>query len=534
MDRSQIESRIFPFALILVAAASCTPPKAVGPDATPPDAMTLPDAMQPPGEPTLDPAKSLIITNRSGFRDVADPASHLTLGRLLAARHEFMNVKRVASGKPSIGAREGTLMAFTKLSEDVDEHNALPEERRIGLVKQTTNPFRTKVLDNWDPTGTGLELPETQKDGPFRLLAVINRLDVAGADDNPGGGSTLPEDKRKFFGEGRLVFGLTATDDSGQPYPMTVIMEYHLPFLHKQLDGSGTRGFVADRKDFNYDSISDADWIEQRKNWATLWMELSRYSFDSTEYRTLLKDIVTLFARPENSVALRVGYVVDPTDPLDTTREFEYRENYTQGGFLLAPRDLARDVHPCVAQQPFFADLLTQRWQASTHDLIFDYKWPSAVANQAEISAACGLPMGAKPGEQGPRVHVSRFLPDKWWPALYGTSPTDYNLNNMEEKRHDFSMTTCSGCHSQETGTRGFMIFPRAENADATVADFLKDRATTVTMPKGAQYTYSELARRKALVLSFLVGKYPGACPDGLCVAPPSTATNLAEEMLIK
>jgi len=101
---------------------------------------------------------------------------------------------------------------------------------------------------------------------------------------------------------------------------------------------------------------------------------------------------VTLFARPENSVALRVGYVVDPTDPLDTTREFEYRENYTQGGFLLAPRDLARDVHPCVAQQPFFADLLTQRWQASTHDLIFDYKWPSAIANQTEISAACGLP----------------------------------------------------------------------------------------------------------------------------------------------
>lgn len=507
--------------VFVLATAACSTKDPVDTD--------TPDASLPPGDGTLDPAKSIIITSRSGFHDVADPAFHLSLGRLLAARHEFMNAKRVASGKASIGPREGTRMAFTKLAEDVDEHNALPVERRIGLVKQTTNPFRTKVLDRWDPTGTADELPEAEKDGPFRLLAVINRIDVAGANDNPGGGNTLPEDKRKFFGEGRLVFGLTATDDAGAPYPMTVIMEYHLPYLEKQPDGS----LAGVRTDFNYDAISDADWIEQRRRWASAWADLSRYAFDSSEYRSRLAWIVATFARPENSVAMRVGYVVDPTDPADTTREFEYRENYTQGGFLLAPRDLARDVHPCVEQEPFFADLIDKRWNPSTRNLIYDYKWPAALPDQAAISAACGLPMGAKAGEQGPRVHVSRFLPDKWWPALYGTAG-DYTINDMEEKRHDFALTTCSGCHTQETGTRGFMIFPAPENEDAAVADFLVDHPTTVTMPNGAQYTYHELARRKDLLLAFLAGGYPGSCGDGVCAAPPVAAHSLQEEMLMK
>jgi hypothetical protein len=315
---------------------------------------------------------------------------------------------------------------------------------------------------------------------------------------------------------------------------MTVIMEYHLPFLDKHVAGDGSITFTSRRDDFNYDAISQADWIEQRRSWATLWASLSRYPLDSDAYRTLLAQIVTLYAEPENSVAMRVGYVVTPADANDTTREFEYRENYTQGGFLLAPRDLARDVHPCVAEQPFFADLINQRWQDATRNLVFDFKWPAALPDQGPIAAACGLPMGAKAGEQGPRVHVSRFLPDKWWPPLYGTSPTDRDLNHMEEKRHAFALTTCSGCHSRETGTHGFMIFPRRADADAGVADFLLDRTTAATLPNGATYDYNELARRAALLRAFLDGRYPGACPGGTCVAPPPAATNLEEEMLRK
>lgn len=523
MNRSIVYLSLLPW-LSLVA---CSQPVGAPVDAPPDgarDEVTLP--------PGLDPAKSFVITSRQGFRDVADPASGLTLGRLLGDRHAFMNAKRVAAGRPSVSPREGTLAAFTKLAEDVDQHNALPVDRRIGLVKHTTNPFRDRILAHWDPNGTGYELPPDQQDGPFRLLAVINRVDVAGADDNPGGGATLPEDKRKFFGEGRLVFGLTTPDDAGAPYPMTLIMEYHLPFLERKIvDGEVT--FVGVEKDFDYDAVSDEDWIRQRKYWAGLWAELSNYELDSDEYREKLKAIVTLFARGENSVALRIGYVVDPTDPKDTTREFEYRENYTQGGFLLAPRDLARDVHPCVAQQPFFAELIEQRWQATTRDMRFDYKWPSAIEDQAAISEACGLPMGAEPGAQGPRVHVARFLEDKWWPALDGTDPDDYDRNDMEEKRHDFAMTTCSGCHSRETGTRGFMIFPRRNNEDSAVAKFLRG-PVAVTLPNGAQYQYNEMARRMAMVRAFLQGGYPGPCGDSICPAPPAQATSMQEEMLRK
>jgi hypothetical protein len=512
---------------LLLLLAACAPPAEVPADASPeatPEQTALVAG--------LDPARSLVITSRAGFRDVADPASGLTLGRLLADRHAFMNAKRVADGRPPVSAREGTLMAFTKLAEDVDQHNALPVKRRIGLVKRTTNPFRERILAYWDPNGTGPELPPDQLDGPFRLLAVVNRVDLAGADDNPGGGATLPEEKRKFFGEGRLVFGLTRPDDSGAPYPMTLIMEYHLPFLQRVIVDGEVR-YVAIERDFDYDAVSDEDWIKQRKLWAGLWAELSDYELDSDEYRTKLRAIVTLFARAENSIALRVGHVVDPIDPRDTTREFEYRESYTQDGFLLAPRDLARDVHPCVAQQPFFAELIEQRWQASTRDMRFDYKWPSAIDDQAAISEACGLPMGAEPGAQGPRVHVSRFLADKWWPALYGTDPRDHNLNDLEEKRHDFAMTTCSGCHSRETGTQGFMIFPRRANEDSVVAELLR-RPVSVTLPNGARYEYDELGRRAALLRAFRQEGYPGACQDSICPAPPAQVTSMQEEMLRK
>lgn len=507
---------------------ACSHPAGETPDA--PTADAAPDASV---SSAIDPAKSLIITSRAGFRAVEDPANHLTLGRLLAARHGLMNAKRVADGKASIGPREGTRMAFTKLAEDVDQHNTLlPTSRRIGLVTETTNPFRDHVLAHWDPAGTGNELSPGQEDGPFRLLAVINRVDLAGANDNPGGGSTLPEDKRKFFGEGRLVFGLTTPDETGAPYPMTLIMEYHLPFLRKTVvDGVTTYEGV--RVDFNYDEISDADWIEQRATWAGLWAELSRYELDSDVYRSKLLELVTLYARPENSVALRVGYIVKSTTPGDETREFEYRESYTQGGFLLAPRDLARDVHPCVAEQPFFADLVEQRWQVTTHDMQYDYKWPSAIQDQDAIRAACGVPMGAEDGAQGPRVHVSRFLVDKVWPALHGTDPDDITIDNMEEKRHDFALTTCSGCHSRETATEGFMIFPRRADEDSTLSAFLRG-PVSITLPNGAHYEYDELARRTAVLEAFPARGYPGPCQDSICAAPPAAATSMQEEMLRK
>jgi len=515
-------------AALVVATVACAS-DGDDPVEIPPDRAPIAFAIQ--GAPELDAAKSIVITSRAGFRDVADPAAKLTLGRLLADRHELMNAKR---SKDSIDERTGMLMVFTKLAEDVDDHNAADLDRKIGIVKCTTNPFRDLILDRWG---------DTDPDGPFRLLAVINRLDLAGANDNPGGGSTLPEEKRKFFGEGRLVFGLTAKDEAGNPYPMTLIMEYHLPKL-KKIIKDGVLTIEAEDVEFNQDNISDKDWAEQRQSWATIWLELSRYAFDSKAYRSLLVQIVSTFARAGNSIALRVGYVVAPTKvptkncPSDsgnsesTIREFEYRENYTQAGFLLAPRDLARDVHPCVAQQPFFADLVEQRWQASTHDMNFEYKWPSAIddRDQDAIFAACKLPFGAEMGAQGPRVHVARFLEDKWWPALYGTSEVDYTIKDMEEKRHDFAMTSCSGCHSRETGTKGFMIFPRAEDADATVSDFLHEDTTDVTLPNGAQYSYSEIARRKELLRAFLELGYP--CDGRVCPAPPTRVTSMQEEML--
>ena len=85
-------------------------------------------------------------------------------------------------------------------------HNEWP---RVPVCEVTVarNAFEQRIVDRWvlgDP------------DGPFRLLAVVNRLDLAGDEDTRGGGQTAGGDGR-WFGEGRLGYGVTSYLRPSQP-----------------------------------------------------------------------------------------------------------------------------------------------------------------------------------------------------------------------------------------------------------------------------------------------------------------------------
>jgi hypothetical protein len=95
-------------------------------------------------------------------------------------------------------------------------------------VNQTVNSFtvsakpniRTLVIDPWKARDGQPGVPDgawnvNLANAPFRLLAIVNRLDL-----NRGNGTTIVENA----GEGRFVFGVT--DGSGSPLPFTVIFEY--------------------------------------------------------------------------------------------------------------------------------------------------------------------------------------------------------------------------------------------------------------------------------------------------------------------
>jgi hypothetical protein len=82
-----------------------------------------------------------------------------------------------------------------------------------GTVPATPNGGLQALLGSpnfWPRLANG-DLDMTR--APFRLLAVVNRLDLAGTD--------------KPNGEGRLVYGVTSP--SGNGIPMTVIFEFNLP-----------------------------------------------------------------------------------------------------------------------------------------------------------------------------------------------------------------------------------------------------------------------------------------------------------------
>lgn len=122
------------------------------------------------------------------------------------------------------------------------------------MVNGQTIPSRAAmqdlVLDEWPRLGNG-KLDLTQ--APMRLLAIVNRVDLASTND---------------AGEGRFVFGVLGPDGSALPF--TVILEYDLPLSAMSL-----------------------------QEWTNAWHELSAFAPGSSDYKTRLQALTMAFAGPD-------------------------------------------------------------------------------------------------------------------------------------------------------------------------------------------------------------------------------------------
>jgi hypothetical protein len=474
--------------------------------------ITVPiyNADNPP--PSIAQDKSLLVTSRANFASVEN---RFTLGKLLSDRNAFMQAY-VQNNYPqsewaglSHKRQSGTLHPFEGGRTQVDDHNDAPDASKLGEMKTIKNTFQDRILDVWN-VGTDPNAM-ADEDGPFRLLAVVNRMDLSGEVDGRGLGDTFAEDQRKWFGEGRLVFGLKDGDAS---HPMTLIAEYRLPAL-KQVSSTGTTTTFAVDENFDHaagpgPTNSNAKWLDGRERWARVWRELSNPSLTTAEYKDRLYAIVTLFARPENIIALRTGEQVrDKTTNQPDLVEFEYREFYTNGGFALARRHNRREPVFCAGGGSLLKDIITEEWTTDTANSQYDYKLGPNTFNPSDgeqgkidqLLSDCGgtAPFGASEDAKGGglslRAAFARFKPDQVWPAL----PSG---GDSEAKRHSMAVGSCSGCHSAETGTSGFHISPRSANADSVVSPFLSGSPYTVNIG-GTDYTYNEIDRRKQLMLDF-------------------------------
>jgi hypothetical protein len=190
----------------------------------------------------------------------------------------------------------GGAWSFAKLMEDMaPSPEAAPAmvESLLGswLSDQSINGFtvaarqasmQSRILGPFPRTANGeLDLGRA----PFRLLAIVNRID-------------LQDVSRLSAGEGRFVFGIV--DPNGNPMEMTMILEYNIP-------ASSARD-VADL--------------------ASLWHGLSSLPFPSEEYNTALQAITDRFAS-RNAAPGRVnGSAIGQirTNDFFALGEWEFRE----------------------------------------------------------------------------------------------------------------------------------------------------------------------------------------------------------------
>lgn len=159
------------------------------------------------GPPVVDPARELLITDLSVVEDPVrttwpvgapvGPQAAWTFGRL---------IETMAGGQDPAQFCLDWLLTW-KSAQAVNGYSAAARPGIQGLV-----------IDPWLAASGGGNLD--MRHAPFRLLAIVNRLDLR---------SSGPNGEIRA-GEGRFVFGLV--DPQGTPMPFTVIFEYGVPAKH--------------------------------------------------------------------------------------------------------------------------------------------------------------------------------------------------------------------------------------------------------------------------------------------------------------
>lgn len=282
----------------------------------------------------------------------------------------------------------------------------------------------------WPRTSTG-ELDV--KRAPFRLLAIVNRMDLAIANYS---GSTLPSPN---VGEGRLVFGLydpntSCTDSTNQKLSFTLIFEYKLPCYLKNTS-------------CNMNVSNDVEY------WTQKWVGLAQAA---TPYSGAYNDSLASMTRNFSSYYTAtqtgnpfLGYTtVRTNEKLSGSPSWQQREfKLSSGKLKLSP--VANTPKASYNNTDTLGSLLNTN--AST---IYRGTYKLSSSYQGCVATA----------EAGTTAIV--------WQSSAAVSVE-------KELRHDFAVNTCNGCHGMETsaGPSHLHIAPRKRTESAALSAFLSGGA---------------------------------------------------------
>jgi hypothetical protein len=314
---------------------------------------------------------------------------------------------------------------------------------------QTVNSFNVparpdigRILGQWDNAGDNLLLANA----PFRLVAIVNRVDLGG-NRAYGGGEA---------GELRFVFALTDPDTCETVIDRTflVIFEYKVP----------RRG------------------CERVRAWAQQWKDLESFSLFGENYNAALEAITlqvteagTNPAQTPNQSSL--GQIRTNEVAFDTPwelREFRLGTN----GYLF---------QDTVAQTPDLSlnntQLLSDYARSNDSDIVRDdYTLPKLIVLEGRRFRGGAAPL---PGNDAEANTVPLFFWD-------GPSPSpSATLSYKPDLRHHLSLNTCNGCHGEETGA----IFTHVDET-GRLSGFLTGITVTDPAGEGVDRSFGDLERR--------------------------------------
>jgi hypothetical protein len=250
---------------------------------------------------------------------------------------------------------------------------------------------------------------------PMRLLAMVYRPDLAGA----------PESTKA--GEGRFVFGVFQQSPSdpfnGPSFPFTVILEYNL-----------------DKR------------VMPQNEWDKAALALSSSPTVDEAYKVKLEQLTRSFSFrnaaltdvPNQSPISQVRSNENRLNPLWELREFHLGAN---GQLAQAPVVNTPDISFSAIGSAAEARLV--RWIAQNQDAILlgKHDLPNSFENLPFRGPTAAMPGGFR-----------------WTPSSV-----------PEAVRRQFSLNTCNGCHSGETGTPFLHVNPRPAGAPTFLSAFTQN-----------------------------------------------------------
>lgn len=411
----------------------------------------------------VDPKKSLMITDLSVVEDLdrtydpfnpgstyIDPGTgrprKWTFGFLM----EEMCNSSLTGLDPKVFTRR-----WIQHFENLQVINFDPVPDRAGAVE-------AEIIDKWEARNVleGLD-PLDLKNAPFRLTAIVNRVDLRSASGYAAGDA----------GECRFVF--CAYDlDTGAHLPMTVIFEYGVPLSR----------------------------CPQIKGWAQRWHQLGGLPFGSA-YNTELEkltDVVALAnanpSKPNGSALnqLRSNNFIGPGDW--TLREWQIT------GAGVSPNDLTAVT---TKQTPADSKVLTP----DLANYINTY--------EADILAGSHTIPLSFPGAT-PFLSGKSRVPAVGTPSFPGSPIGSFFWDTAgianNDARHCFSLNTCNGCHGGEAGTHLPPVGPlssgtpsfvhiaeRNSGTESHLSRFLTGTGSSLNDPvSGVPRVFNDLHRRAA------------------------------------